>query len=417
MPESRSTGRALRAWTIFALAATLVAAAPLPIAAQQRPRPFPVPGERAQGEPPEEQPKIAIFPLSVLWTVKLAGPPAIEPAFDGDRIFVAMKPIVEEGVQTQAPMLAAYSIATGASLWQHEMRDAAAVTAGGNAVYACSGSLLQAFNQSDGAARWEALLDAPPAAPLHYASGWLVAATQGSRAFGLSARDGRKVWQAQLPSPATGEPEGAGDRVYLPLTDNRVVSLDLEKGAVAWDRRILSKPTAILALDDRIYVGTAEHWFYALDPRDGRVLWRTRVGSATVGRPTADRDTVFFLALDNLLRAIDRSGGALRWRQVLLRRARFGPFMAGNLLFVSGLSTSIQAYGAGHGDPAGTFDAPKDLFAPVHLVPGLVDFDFLLIALTGEGDLVAIRPKSIEPEPFALSPMVALMAGFPVWVY
>ena len=65
----------------------------------------------------------------------------------------------------------------------------------------------------------------------------------------------------------------------------------------------------MLALDDRVFVGTARTWFYALQPEDGRVRWRKRVGAAVVGRPAADRSAVYFLALDNLLRALDRVGG------------------------------------------------------------------------------------------------------------
>jgi hypothetical protein len=116
-----------------------------------------------------------------------------------------------------------------------------------------------------------------------------------------------------------------------------------------------------------------------------------------------------------VFRALDRSGGTVIWRQLLVRRARYGPFPAGSLLLLSGSSTSIQAFSRDGGAPAGSFDAPHDLQGPVHVVQGLVDRDFLIIALTGDGELLAIRPKSLEPDAFAISPRVALIAGFPRW--
>jgi hypothetical protein len=146
------------------------------------------------------------------------------------------------------------------------------------------------------------------------------------------------------------------------------------------------------------------------------VEWRFRIGGPVVGAPTTGPSTVYFLAFDNLLRALDRAGGSLKWRQMLARRARFGPFPVGRLLVVSGLSQVIQAYDVRGGAPAGTFETPHDLFTPVHPIAGLVDRDFLLIALTGQGELLAIRPHSLQPEEFAVSPRVFLMAGFPRWI-
>ena len=72
-------------------------------------------------------------------------------------------------------------------------------------------------------------------------------------------------------------------------------------------------------------------------------------------------------------------------------------------------------YDAGTGKAAGSFDAPGDLKGPIHVVRGIVAFDFLILAVTGEGQLVAIRPQSLQPEGFAWSPLTYFVTGFPIW--
>ncbi len=366
--------------------------------------------------PPTAPARPDIFPLSIAWMVTLDTPPAFAPAYDGERVYIALK--ADEDGGHPLKRIAAYSLTDGSRNWVRDAPDADSLATGDSLLFASSGPRLDALSAADGAPRWQITLDAPLSAPLQPAGGWIIAATQASHAYGIRASDGKQLWDVHLPSPACARPAVAGDAVFLPLTDNRVVRLDVETGAVVWDRALPLQPTSLLALDDRVFVGMNERWFYALSPRNGDVDWRFRIGGTVVGNPAADASRVYFLALDNLLRALGRSGGSLEWRQMLGRRARFGPYQLGSLLVVSGASPVIEVFDAKRGTPAGTFEAPHDLKAmPVHPLPGIVERDFLLIALTGEGELLAIRPHSLEPEKFAVSPRLALVAGFPYWIY
>jgi outer membrane protein assembly factor BamB len=359
------------------------------------------------------KPGSEIFPLTSVWMVKLDTPPALSAAYDAARAYIVLKPDPDRAIP--ATRLTAVSLSNGSTKWTREINAADSIVADGDHLVASAGSLLQAFATSDGTPRWQLALSAPLSAPLLPIGGWLIAVTQASDAVAVRSLDGAKLWQVHLPSPAVGKPAAAGDALYLPLTDNRVLRLKLDTGGVVWDEKILSQPTTLLALDDRVFVGTSG-WFYALQPKDGKVLWRFRVGGAVVGEPAASVSAVYFLALDDLLRALDRESGPLKWRQILVRRERFGPLRVADLLFVSGNSPTIQAYDMKSGTPAGSFDAPHDLkMIPVHLVPGLLERDFLLMAMTGEGELMAIRPQSLQPEAFAVSPRAYLLTGFPIW--
>ncbi len=353
-----------------------------------------------------------VFPLTPIWTATLESLPDLA-AYDENRAYVVLAAEPDRGVPTAR--LTAISLGNGSVRWSRAVENAIALAIGDDLVFTFDGKLLQAFSTDEGEPRWQLPLAAPLAAPMHVEGGWLVLATQASDALAIRARDGATIWRVHLPSPASGEPEVAGSAVYLPLADKRVLRLHLETGAVVWDQKILSQPLTILPLDDRIFVGTAQRWFYALDPENGKVHWRFAVGLSATGMPAAGRGHVYFLALDNLLRALSREGGSLKWRQILVHRELYGPFRARNLLLVCGTSPAVHAYDAATGAPAGSYDAPDDLAAPIHIVRGLLETDFLVLALTGEGQMIALRPQSLQPEAFSVSPRTYLMTGFPVW--
>ncbi len=353
-----------------------------------------------------------VFPLTPLWNVHLGAFPRRGPVYDEGRAFVVLASDPETG--SSSARLAAFSLGNGSKQWSRDVGEVDAVAAGDDQVFACGQGALSGFSAADGEPRWQIPLPAPLSAPLHYEAGWLIAVTEASNALAIRASDGVKVWEAHLPSPAIGEPAVAGDGLYLPLTDNRVLRVTIETGEVVWDRKIVSQPVVLLALGDRLFVGTIR-WFYALDPKDGKVLWRSQIGARVIGTPSADRDRVYFLALDNLLRALEREGGTLRWRQILVHREEHGPVLLFDLALVSGRSPAVQAYETKRGAAAGSYDAPDDLAAPVHVVRGLVQRDFLLIVLTGEGQFIALRPRSLQPEAFAVSPRTYLITGFPIW--
>ena len=128
-------------------------------------------------------------------------------------------------------------------------------------------------------------------------------------------------------SVRTGTPSRAlaADRVYVPLADGRIVALRIDTGDVVWERRLGGPTTGLLALDDRVYAGSNDNFFYALDAADGRVAWRWRTGADVVGVPVVDERNVYFVSLDNVLRALSRRTGVQQWARLLPLRPTRGP--------------------------------------------------------------------------------------------
>ena len=62
---------------------------------------------------------------------------------------------------------------------------------------------------------------------------------------------------------------------------------------------------------------------------DGRVDWRWRTGGDVIGRPMADDRHVYFVAPDNVLRAMNLVTGGQQWMRPLPLRPAWGATKAG----------------------------------------------------------------------------------------
>ncbi len=93
--------------------------------------------------------------------------------------------------------------------------------------------------------------------------------------------------------------------------------------------------------------------------RKKRDDWCFQVGAVVIGRPAADATHVYFVALDNLLRAHDRKNGAYRWKKDLRYRPSAGPLLVGASVAVPGSVPSVQVFDARRGSPTIAADARR----------------------------------------------------------
>jgi hypothetical protein len=108
-----------------------------------------------------------------------------------------------------------------------------------------------------------------------------------------------------------------------------------------------------------------------------------------------DARHVYFVSLDNVLRALDRSNGVQRWRTGLPLRPFTGPLLVGEVLVVAGLSTTLVAYNTGDGSEAGDFLADAEIVAAPHPVQGPQGGG--LIILTEDGYLQRLGHSTDPP--------------------
>ena len=360
--------------------------------AQERPAPFP------------------ILPLDLSWSTDLGAGPSHPPAYGVDTTYVPLR----DGT------LAAVALEDGRIRWcvvqPVDWRPAAA----DGLVIVTHDRHLVALAASDGGVAWSLAADAPASAPPVWRSGWLVVGLENGDVVAVRAADGRELWRRRLGAALRTQASIAGERLYLPLEDGRITVLQLATGNTIWEQRIGGQPRDVLALD-ALFVGSTDNFFYRLALDDGAIEWRWRTGGDIVGAPRIDGEHVYFVALDNVVRAHDRRSGTQRWRKPLPLRPTSGPALVGPVLLVAGVSPEVRLFAPRSGESAGAYHAPGELAARPFLVPGLPATGTRLVVLTADGRIVglaaatgpsrgtlAFPPPPLLPEPARLALSEAL---------
>jgi len=333
---------------------------------------------------------LSLFPIATLWTLSLNNALAAPPAYEGRHAFFAI-----EGAR-----IVAYDLATGARTWLISAATAIAPAASPDLLFVVEDDALVAFRVGDGSVAWQLPFSETLALPLVWDNGWLVACTVDGNVIAFRASDGAVVWRQSLGSAAHAPPALAADRVYIPTGDGRVVALRVDTGARLWEHRLGGAANEILALDERLYVGSTDNFLYCLKTEDGEQAWRVRTGADVIGLPVIDEHAVYFVSLDNVLRALNRSNGNQRWKRALPLRPTSGPIRAAQALLVTGVAEKLPAYGAGDGTPAGDVAPGGEIAAPPHVLTLPGTYGPVVIVVTRDivkGATVKALTRSIEP--------------------
>jgi outer membrane protein assembly factor BamB len=279
--------------------------------------------------------------------------------------------------------------------WSMDLPTALPPVAGDALVFVAGDEMLTAV-ASDASVRWRLPLPGGFAAPPTFAGGWLVVGAATGDVLCLRAADGQVLWTKRLAAALQPGAAISGDRVYLGLADGTVSAHTLADGAELWQRKLGGATAPILALDDRLFVGSRDKFFYCLDTRDGDERWRWRTGGGIVGSAAVDDRRVYFVSLDNVLRALDRKGGSQRWKAGLPLRPSGGPLLIGSIVAVAGVSAEVQTYFAATGKPASHYETPADLAAAPQVLVGTIPELSAVLLLTREGMLDLLR-RRLEP--------------------
>jgi len=311
--------------------------------AAQSPSPRPHPLARTSTRKVDRTPP-SLTPADTQWGLSLNNPLIVAPAYEGTRAFFAI----------DGDRLMAYDLVAGTQEWIVDARPLLQPVAGDGLLFILERETLRALRVADGSVAWQIPFSDPLVVHPVWDNGWLIVASNRGEISALRATDGQLIWRRDLESPAHAPPALAADRVYIPTSDNRIVALRVETGEPAWERRLGGAPNEILALSDRIYVGSEDNFFYCLMAADGRVDWRWRTGGDVIGAPIADERHVYFVALDNVLRALNLVSGGQQWMRPVPMRPAWGPVRAGSTIVVAGQSATLLAFNVKDGAAAGT---------------------------------------------------------------
>jgi len=332
------------------------------------------------------------FPSRTHWSLSLNNNLTARPAFDGASGYFPI----------EGDRIAAYELNQGTLLWVISAATKSAPAVGGDLLFLDLGASIAARKTGDGSLAWEIPFAEKLAAPLVFANGWLFAATSDAL-MAYRASDGSLVWRREV-AGVRASPTATGDRVFLALADGRVLALRVDDGEQVWARRIGGMPNEILAVDIQLFVGSTDNYLYCLKIADGEIGWRKQTGADVLNRPLADDDNVYFVSLDNVLRALNRGHGVQQWMRALPFRPAWAPIGALDAVIVAGLAVPPRAYFLKDGAPADalTTDKTGEIVAPLHTFTSPTAFGPVIVLVTrslaGEVSVTATS-RAIEPPP------------------
>ncbi len=319
------------------------------------------------------------------------------PAIDDTRVYVPLR----------NNQLAAVELASGKVEWTIPIAGRPTLAAGDGLVFLTGPTAISARAADDGSLRWSVELDAEVTGALKWDDGWLIAVSGSGQAFAIRARDGQIIWKAPLGAPSTVPPALAANCVYFAVADGRVMAHRLLTGAPIWTRKLGGAPAEMLPLDDRIFVGAKDHFFYCLAVKNGSVKWRWRTGGEIIGAPIVDERSVFFVSLDNVVRALGRGNGHQRWSRILATRPSGGPLhFERDVVLVAGIAAEVWVYSGADGAPTSEINTPAELAVPPLLAHASDRRTRMLVVLTLEGQMQAL----------GLSPIGGPVPGLPMFL-
>jgi outer membrane protein assembly factor BamB len=315
-----------------------------------------------QAGKPAEQPKPAPtsqpFPSSILWSVPISAATVGAPLVDEKRVFIAL----------QSGALAARNLADGSELWATALKVDQPPGLDENRVIASTGDTVVAVGAEDGKEQWKQRADAVTAPPL-VRGGWVILATKGTLSA-LHAGDGTQLWSREM-GTVTQRPTIDGETLFVPIEEGRMVALSLKTGETIWEQPVARSPTEPFVSGDRLYFATEAKEFVCLSTKDGERAWSFSVGARVIGQASADDARVYFVAMDNIVRALDRVSGNLRWRNLLSFRPLNGPTLLAQHVAVGGLATDVLGFDRRNNQPSGKLTLPDPVGAPPTFVASL----------------------------------------------
>lgn len=165
----------------------------------------------------------------------------------------------------------------------------------------------------------------------------------------LDADDGEVIWKAEAPGPLRNPPT-VGDGLVIAVTiSNEVVALEQGTGTEVWTYESFEEPARFLASaapaisDGSVIVPFSSGEVTSLASNTGRIQWSAVISRTSrlnalstlgdvAGSPVVDRGAVFSVTQSGQMTGIDARTGTVAWEQPV--GGYHTPWLAGETLFV-----------------------------------------------------------------------------------
>jgi outer membrane protein assembly factor BamB len=321
-PLQTNTLRSLRCWTALAAALCLLAAC----------------SKKSPDQPAKLAPIRTTLRVQHLWSASVEsgwfGHRAIERlrlglglAVDANRVFAS----------GHGGEVAAFDIGTGRRLWQTNTRlplGGGPAVRGGLVVVGATDGHVIALNAADGKPLWTVLINGAVIAPPAISDNVVAVRSVDGKLRGLSPTDGHELWEAGQDVPSlslrgTSSPVIVGRLIVCGFDNGKVLAVNAGDGSQVWQATV-SQPhgrTEIQRLADvdgpvdvagKDVYAVGYHGNVTMLALDSGQTWWSHKASSYRGLALG-KDAVYMSTADGQVLALNRSNGAVIWRQPALR--------------------------------------------------------------------------------------------------
>jgi outer membrane protein assembly factor BamB len=200
--------------------------------------------------------------------------------------------------------------------------------------FASSKGKIMAFDVNSGKRQWRKSYKFEFSSPVDATDNTVLVGTIKGLVIQTHANSGKLMWDKQVSTSVLGTPVSYGGTIYVQADDGGVFALSAKRGAQLWsaDNKTptltLRGSSTPLPLDNKVMIATADGKVIAYNRLDGTQLWSytvaTPAGNNVIERLVDinsqmlhDKDTLYAIAYNGKIAAIDIATGAKKWDRTL----------------------------------------------------------------------------------------------------
>jgi outer membrane protein assembly factor BamB len=231
--------------------------------------------------------------------------------------------------------------------------------------------------------------------------------TEAGDLVALSQVTGEPIWRFRTKGMIAAAAVFYGDSIIQGSSDGWVYELSSKGGRRAAFE--LASPISVTPLvdGDHLYVGTEDSAFHCYSLRTMKRKWKIKAGGRILAPPRADEKRVYLQASNNVLYALDKSGGDILWWWIAPSRSNFELGFDAEHVLITSHSPFLFSLDRRSGKVAGQYKGKTEIRSnPVWAEPSLVFATFDSSA--GRGILTFLRKEvKVELSPSLSSPRSA----------
>jgi outer membrane protein assembly factor BamB len=248
---------------------------------------------------------------------------------------------------------------------------------------------------------WTVLLAGEIIAPPSVMKKTLVVRTADGRIFGLATDDGKRQWVFQRPSPplllrSEAGILPAGTDVVAGYPNGKLIALDSEDGKLIWEVTVM-QPRGTTELEriadvaglpvmdgSNVCAAAFQGKVACFDIGSRNMLWSRDVSSART--PVRDAKSLFIVDDNGAVHALDKTSGAVTWKQdKLMYRRVTSPVLVDGLVVVGDFEGFLHVLSPDDGSLIGRLPTDGSPIRALVAVPGG------MLVQTDKGSLSLVR--------------------------